>query len=64
MSACIAKISGHLCLKILAHEKVLQILPIAFSQVKIGNTYENLLNEISQIICFFVLSKRNYEKSI
>ena len=29
---------------------MLQILPIAFAQAKPGNTYENLLNEIRQII--------------
>ena len=33
-------------------------LPIALAQVKAGNTCENLLNEIRQII--FVSSKRNY----
>ena len=30
---------------------MLQILPIALAQVKVGNTFENLLNEIHQIIC-------------
>ena len=29
---------------------MLQTLPIAFAQVKAGNTSENLLNEIRQII--------------
>ena len=29
---------------------MLQRLPIALAQVKAGNTYENLLNEIRQII--------------
>ena len=29
---------------------MLQRLPIAFGQVKAGNTYENLLNKIRQII--------------
>ena len=29
---------------------MLQILPIALAQVKVGNTFENLLNEIHQII--------------
>ena len=29
---------------------MLQILPIAFAQVKAGNTHEDLLNEIRQII--------------
>ena len=29
---------------------MLQILPIALAQVKAGNTFENLLNEIRQIL--------------
>ena len=37
-------------LKILTPKQVLQRLPIALGQVKAGNTYENLLNEIKQII--------------
>ena len=37
-------------LKILSPKKVLQRLPIAHAQVKAGNTSENLLIEIRQII--------------
>ena len=37
-------------LKILSPKQVLQRLPIALAQVKVGNTSENLLNEIRQII--------------
>ena len=37
-------------LKILAFKQMLQRLPIALAQVKVANTYENLLNEIYQII--------------
>ena len=37
-------------LKILSHKQMLQRLPIALAQVKVGNTTENLLNEICQII--------------
>ena len=37
-------------LKILAPKQMLQRLPIALTQVKAGNTSENLLNEIRQII--------------
>ena len=37
-------------LKILASKKIRQRLPIALAQVKTGNTSENLLNEIRQII--------------
>ena len=39
---------------------MLQRLPIALSQVKVGNTPENLLKEIRQIIYVFVSRKRNY----
>ena len=37
-------------LKILTPKQMLQRLPIALTQVKAGNTSENLLNEIRQII--------------
>ena len=37
-------------LKALTIKQILQRLPIALSQVKVGNTYENLLNEIRQIM--------------
>ena len=37
-------------LKILTPKQMLQRLPIAVAQVKAGNTSENLLNEIRQII--------------
>ena len=37
-------------LKILTPKQTLQRLPIAHAQVKVGNTCENLLNEIRQII--------------
>ena len=37
-------------LKTLTPKQMLQRLPIALTQVKAGNTSENLLNEISQII--------------
>ena len=35
-------------IKILTPKQMLQILPIAFAQVKAGNKSENLLNEIRQ----------------
>ena len=41
---------------------MLQKLPIALPQVKVGNSSENLLNEIRQII--YSLYRRNYEKAI
>ena len=37
-------------IKILTTKQMLQRLPIALAQVKAGNTTENLLNEIRQII--------------
>ena len=37
-------------IKILTSKQMLQRLPIALAQVKAGNTSENLLNEIRQII--------------
>ena len=37
-------------LKILTPKQMIQRLPIALAQVKAGNTSENLLNEIRQII--------------
>ena len=37
-------------LKILTPKQMLQRLPIALAQVKAGNTSENILNEIKQII--------------
>ena len=33
---------------------MLQRLPIALAQIKAGNTFENLLNEIRQIIFFYI----------
>ena len=34
----------------LTSKQILQRLPIALAQVKVGNTYENLLNKIRQVI--------------
>ena len=48
----VAKVSDHKCIKILTPNQMLQRLPIALAQVKAGNTSENLLNEIRQIIYF------------
>ena len=36
---------------------MLQILPVALTQVKAGNTFKNLLNEIRQIIYSLYQSK-------
>ena len=43
--------------KILTPKQMLQRLPIAFAQIKAGNTSENLLNEIRQIIYSLYLAK-------
>ena len=40
-------------LKIVTPKQMLQILPIALAQVKAGNTSEDLLEEIRQIIYSF-----------
>ena len=45
-------------LKILTPQQMLQILPIALSQVKVGNSSENLLNEIGKIIYSFYQPKK------
>ena len=44
-------------LKIITPTQILQRLPIALAQVKAGNTSENLLNEIKQIIYSFLPGK-------
>ena len=54
------KVSNDSNLKILMPKQILQRLSIALAQVKAGNTSENLLDEIRQIIHFFLSSKRNY----
>ena len=39
-------------IKLLTPKQILQSLPIALAQVKAGNTSENVLNEIRQIISY------------
>ena len=51
-------------LKILTHKQMLQRLPVALAQVKAGNTSENLLNEIREIVyCNNLTIFMNSEKS-
>ena len=50
------------CIKILTPKQMLQRLPIAFAQVKVGNTSENLLNEIRQIIYYLYTEKEVTKK--
>ena len=47
-------------LKILTPKQLFQILSITLAQVKAGNNSENLLNDIRQIVYFFVSIKRNH----
>ena len=49
-------------LKILTPKQMLQRLPIALAQVKVGNNSENLLNEITQIIYSLYQSKEITKK--
>ena len=49
-------------LKILTPKQLLQRLPIALAQVKVGNASENLLNEIRQIIHSLYQSKQITKK--
>ena len=44
-------------LKILTPKQMLQRLPIALAQVKVGNNSESLLNEIRQIVYSLYQSK-------
>ena len=44
------KVSDHSNLKILTPKQMLHRLSIALEQVKVGNTSQNLLNEIIHII--------------
>ena len=45
-------------LKILTPKQILQRLPISLAQVKAGNTSENLLNEIRQIMYSLYQAKK------
>ena len=49
-------------LKILTLKQMLQRLPIALLQVKAGNNWQNLLNEIRQIVYSLYLSKEITKK--
>ena len=48
----------HSKLKVLTPKQMLQRLPIALAQVKVGNNSESLLNEIRQIVYYFYQSKQ------
>ena len=51
-------------LKMLTSEQIVQRLPIALAQVKAGNTSENLLNEIRQVIYSLYQAKEITKKYI
>ena len=50
-------------LKILTPEQMLQRLPIVLAQIKTGNTSENLLNEIGQIV-YSLYSAKEITKNV
>ena len=50
------------CIKLLTSTQMLQRLPIALAQVKAGNTSENILNGIRQIIYFLYREKEVTKK--
>ena len=54
----------HKGVKIITPKQILQIRPIAFAEVKAGNTSENLLNLLNQIICFVYRAKKLLKKYI
>ena len=51
-------------IKILTRKEMIQRLPVALAQVKAGNTSENLLNEIRQIIYSLYREKEVTKKCI
>ena len=51
-------------LKILTSKQIIHRLAIALAQIKAGNTSENLLNEIPQIICHLYRAKEITKKYI
>ena len=55
--SCLAKVSDHSYLKILTPKQMLQRLAITLEQEKAGNTFENLLNKIRQMIYFLYGAK-------
>ena len=49
-------------LKILSPKQILQRLPVALAQIKVGNNSERLLNEIKQIVYFLYQLKEITKK--
>ena len=51
-------------LEILSPKQMLQRLPVALVQVKAGNNSQSLLNEIMQLVIFFINQKKLLKKYI
>ena len=49
-------------IKLLTPKQMLQRLPIALAQVKAGNTSEKLLNEIRQVLYYFIEKRKLLKK--
>ena len=49
-------------LKLITPKQVLQRLPIILAQVKAGNTSENLVNKVRQIMCSLYWAKQITKK--
>ena len=62
--AIIAKTSDHSNIKILSPKQKLQRLPIALAHIKAGRTFENLINEIRQIIYYLYWEKKLLKKYV
>ena len=62
MSEAKTKATKGAVLKTLIPKQMLQILPIALTQVKAGNNSEGLLNEIRQIVYSLFQSKQITKK--
>ena len=63
MSEVKRKIKSGEGLKVLTPKQMLQRLPIALAEAKAGNTFENLLNEIRQIIYSLYRAKEITKKA-
>ena len=62
MSKAKTKATKETGLKILTPKQMIQRLPIALAQVKVGNNSEYLLNEIRNIVCSLYQSKQITKK--
>ena len=61
MLACVSRVADIFdpnSLKIITPKQMLQRLPIALAQVKVGNTSEKLYNKTKQLTYFFYQAKK------